>query len=130
MQVLFWQWYVGTGDVKSSCNFTKNSSTPPWVFFTFLKMNKMSQIAQNVSSIAFLFRSTEIISCSLLKTLPLFALTDLRGSTDKNSKKNLLQGIIDCSYLENFENCAEERSAIDFVFQKLTHFNPLVPRVH
>ena len=82
----------------------------------------MSQIAQNVSSIAFLLRSTEIIACSLLKTLPLFVLTDLQGSTNKNSKKNLLQVIIDCSYLENFGNCAEETSAIDFVFQKLNTF--------
>ena len=31
-----------------ACNFTK-SNTPSWVFFTFLKLNKWYQIAQNVS---------------------------------------------------------------------------------
>ena len=31
-----------------ACNFTK-SKTPPWVFFTFLKLYKWYQIAQSVS---------------------------------------------------------------------------------
>ena len=31
----------------SACNFTK-SNTPPWVFFTFLKLYKWCQIAQSI----------------------------------------------------------------------------------
>ena len=31
-----------------ACNFTK-SNTPPWVFFTFLKLYKWYQIAQNIT---------------------------------------------------------------------------------
>ena len=31
----------------SACNFTK-SNTPPWVFFTFLKLSKLYQIAEIV----------------------------------------------------------------------------------
>ena len=33
-----------------ACNFTK-SGTPPWVFFTFLKLYKWYQISQSVSCI-------------------------------------------------------------------------------
>ena len=32
-----------------ACNFTK-SNTPPWVFFTFLKLCKWYQIAENITS--------------------------------------------------------------------------------
>ena len=32
-----------------ACNFTK-SSIPPWVFFTFLKLNKCYQIAQSIAN--------------------------------------------------------------------------------
>ena len=32
---------------RKACYFTK-SSTPPWVFFTFLKLYKWYQIAQNI----------------------------------------------------------------------------------
>ena len=35
------------GVLLLACNFTK-SNTPPWVFFTFLKLNKWYQIAQNI----------------------------------------------------------------------------------
>ena len=31
-----------------ACNFTK-SNTPPWVFFTFFKLCKWCQIAQNIT---------------------------------------------------------------------------------
>ena len=34
----------------SACNFTK-SNTPPWVFFTFLKLYKWYQIAQRITHI-------------------------------------------------------------------------------
>ena len=40
-----------------ACNFTK-SNTPPWVFFTFLKLYKWYQIVQSISykpAIFFLF---------------------------------------------------------------------------
>ena len=33
-----------------TCNFTK-SNTPPWVFFTFFKLYKWYQIAQNITYI-------------------------------------------------------------------------------
>ena len=33
----------------SACNFTK-SNTPPWVFFTFLKLYKWYQIAQRITN--------------------------------------------------------------------------------
>ena len=33
----------------SACNFTK-SNTPPWVFFTFIKMYKCYQIVQNIKN--------------------------------------------------------------------------------
>ena len=68
--------------------------------------------------------SMEIISYSVLKILPLFALTESWGSTDQNSNKNFLKVFIDWSYFENLGNSAEDTSAIDFVFQKLTHFSP------
>ena len=34
----------------SACNFTK-INTPPWVFFTFLKLYKWYQIAQRITNI-------------------------------------------------------------------------------
>ena len=44
-----------------SCNFTAKSNTPPWVFFTFLKLNKWYQIAQRTTSVALISPYTATI---------------------------------------------------------------------
>ena len=53
----------------SVCNFTK-SNTPPWVFFTFFKLYKRYQFAQNITThiklFSFYFKS--YLSCFLYVT--------------------------------------------------------------
>ena len=47
--IYFAEWKIPKKSICEACNFTK-SSTPPWVFFTFFKLYKWYQIAQNITS--------------------------------------------------------------------------------
>ena len=69
------KWLIFIRDAfREACNFTK-INTPPWVFFTFLKLYKWYQIAQRItydlirkllhlsSSLFYIFFVTEILQC-------------------------------------------------------------------
>ena len=59
-------WRSVTFSQAEVCNFTK-SNTPPWVFFTFLKLCKWHQIAQHIS-----FNSSHSFSLLMLVLLIFF----------------------------------------------------------
>ena len=61
-----------------ACNFTE-SNTPPWVFFTFLKLHKWYQISQSI-----LYSKIEVLysGYSLLMSEKLFSMIWLHALLD------------------------------------------------
>ena len=52
----------------SSVNFSK-INTPPWLFFTFFKLQKWYQIAQRITNVLFIYHRITLnkkVTCSLL----------------------------------------------------------------